>query len=158
MYEELCGISQRHGYEQYEISNFALPGYRSRHNLKYWRDVPFLGLGAAAHGMTGRVRYAHYEDMSSYISAITARVLPFSTISHMTPDDRFKDALIMGLRLVEGIDLEQLSNRYRTDAHSFVTNTIGDLFEHGLCSIDDNRLQLTRRGRLLSNEIFARWV
>ena len=158
MYEELCRLIEEHGYEQYEISNFALPGFRSRHNLKYWQDVPFLGIGTGAHGMTGRVRYAHSEDVSSYISAITAGELPFSTFTQLTPEERFKDALIMGLRLVEGIDLVQLGNRYRTNALSFVIRTIGDLIESGLSSITDGRLQLTPRGRLLSNEVFTRWI
>ena len=108
--------------------------------------------------MTGRVRYAHSEDVSSYISAITAGELPFSTFTRLTPEERFKDALIMGLRLVEGIDLVQLGNRYRTNALSFVIRTIGDLIESGLSSITDGRLQLTPRGRLLSNEVFTRWI
>jgi oxygen-independent coproporphyrinogen-3 oxidase len=158
MYEELCRVTEQHGYEQYEISNFALPGCRSRHNLKYWQDVPFLGLGPAAHGLTGRVRYAHCEDVSAYIRAISAGELPFSTFTKLAPEERFKDALIMGLRLVEGIDLVELSNRYRTNAQTFVTSTIGDLIESGLLSIVEDRLQLTRHGRLLSNEVFVRWI
>jgi oxygen-independent coproporphyrinogen-3 oxidase len=158
MYEDLLRITGEHGYEHYEISNFALPGLRSRHNLKYWRDVPFLGLGAAAHGMTGRVRYAHVEDTRQYIAKVRNGDLPFSDYRELTGEERLKDALIMGLRLVEGIDLGLLSDRYRVDIRPFIEETIGDLIEIGLCERIGDRLRLTDRGRLLSNMVFTRWL
>jgi len=158
MYEEIVSLAQGAGYEQYEISNFAKPGRRSRHNLKYWTDGIFLGLGAAATGMNGRVRYVNIEDPAMYVDALNRAVLPHASVTEFTPETRFKDALIMGLRLVEGLDLSILSRRYQVDAKEFVMATIGDLAEEGLFTLDRDRLSLTPRGRLLSNVVFARWV
>ncbi|MFZ5868635.1 MAG: radical SAM family heme chaperone HemW [Thermodesulfobacteriota bacterium] len=158
MYEQIVSLAQRAGYDQYEISNFAKPGRRSQHNLKYWTDGIFLGLGAAATGMNGRVRYVNIEDPTTYVAALNRATFPQASLTELTPETRFKDALIMGLRLVEGLDLGVLSERYRVDAEEFVMATIGDLAGEGLFTFDDDRLKLTPRGRLLSNVLFARWV
>ncbi|MBM4328934.1 MAG: radical SAM family heme chaperone HemW [Deltaproteobacteria bacterium] len=158
MYEEIVSLAQRAGYEQYEISNFAKPGKRSRHNLKYWTDRVFLGLGAGATGMNGRVRYVNIEEPAKYVAALNRATLPRASLTELTPEARFKDALIMGLRLVEGLDLDILGERYQVDAKDFVMATIGDLAGEGLFTLDRDRLALTSRGRLLSNVIFARWV
>jgi oxygen-independent coproporphyrinogen-3 oxidase len=157
-YEQTVSQAQRAGYEQYEISNFAKPGKRSRHNLKYWRDGIFLGLGAAATGMNGRARYVNIEDPAMYVDAISRATLPQASLTELTPETRFKDALIMGLRLVEGMDLGLLGRRYQVDAKNFILATVGDLAEEGLFTLDHDRLSLTPRGRLLSNTVFARWV
>jgi oxygen-independent coproporphyrinogen-3 oxidase len=158
MYEEIASLAERAGYEQYEISNFAKPGRRSKHNLKYWTDGIFLGLGAAATGMNGRVRYVNIEGPEKYVAALNRATFPQASLTELSPETRFKDALIMGLRLAEGMDLNVLGRRYQVDAKEFVTATIGDLAGEGLFTLDCDRLALTPRGRLLSNVVFARWV
>jgi len=158
MYEELCSGADAAGYEQYEISNFALEGRRCRHNLKYWSDEIFLGLGAGAHGMTGRTRYANLESLAQYAAALESGELPFHSVTRMTPETRFKDALIMGLRLVEGLDMGLMGGRYGVDVRSFVMETAGDLCSAGLFVMEGDNLALTPKGRLLSNTLFSRWV
>lgn len=158
MYEDICAEAAASGYEQYEIANFALPGHASRHNLKYWQDQVFLGVGAAAHGMTGRHRYANREDLADYEQAVHAGMLPLAQVAALTAETRFKDALIMGLRLVAGVDLDVLGSSYGVDARAYVLETIGDLSDADLYVLDGTRLRLTDKGRLLSNVVFARWV
>jgi oxygen-independent coproporphyrinogen-3 oxidase len=158
MYEAFCEDAQAAGFEQYEISNFASAGHRCRHNLKYWRDEVFVGLGRGAHGMTGRIRYANLEAREEYERSIGQGRLPVGSVVELTPETRFKDALIMGLRLVEGVDLDLLGRRYRVDARAFVVETVGDLIESGLLHVGERRAFLTSSGRLLSNQVFSRWV
>ncbi len=158
MYEEFCDRAEAAGYEQYEISNFATAGNRCRHNLKYWQDKVFIGLGAGAHGMTGRTRYANLEGLDEYEASLQRGHRPIGSATELTPAVRFKDALIMGLRLVEGVDLKVLGRRHHVDARAFVMETVGDLREGELLDVRENRAFLTRRGRLLSNMVFSRWV
>ncbi len=158
LYEYICATVVEAGYTHYEISNFARPGRVSRHNLKYWEDAIYLGLGPGGHGMTGRHRYANIEDLKKYAEAIDESRIPFSSPTELTPEIRFRDALIMGTRLVAGLDLQLLGERYNVDAEAFVRATIGDLSDSGLFTIERSRLILTPRGRLLSNIVFSRWV
>jgi oxygen-independent coproporphyrinogen-3 oxidase len=158
LYDFIGEAATKAGYEHYEISNFARDGRFSRHNLKYWQDKIYLGLGAGAHGMTGRHRYANSEVLGDYQDTVREGRLPLASLSQLTPEVRFKDALIMGLRLVNGLDLSLLGERYGVDAVGFVRDTIGDLDQSGLFRFEGNTLLLTHRGRLLSNIIFSRWV
>jgi len=158
MYEDIREITAKAGFEHYEISNFALPGCHARHNMKYWQDELFVGLGMAAHGMTGRHRYANADNMTDYDAALSRASRPFSSIEALTPETRFKDALIMGLRLVKGLDLADLNRRYQVDSVAFVKETAGDLEAASLLVLNGARAYLTDRGRLLSNMVFSRWV
>lgn len=158
LYEAICSIAAESRYEQYEISNFAREGKFALHNLKYWQDSIFLGLGPGAHGMTGRRRYANLSDLKAYDASIRRDRLPLATVTELTALSRFKDAMIMGLRLVRGVNLAILGDRYGIDAAAFVVKTISDLESHGLFQIENGVLTLTPRGRLLSNVIFSRWV
>lgn len=158
MYEDICLLLSHAGYVHYEISNFARPGRLSGHNLKYWTDTVYIGVGAGAHGMTGRHRYANSGDLDAYEKALGDGDLPTATVTPMSPMDRFKDALIMGLRLVEGIDLRSYGEHYRIDCRAFVDETVGDLDQSGLLVRTGDNLRLTSRGRLLSNLVFSRWV
>ncbi len=158
MYDAICVMTLQAGYEHYEISNFALPGRFSGHNMKYWTDRVYLGFGPGAHGMTGHQRYANLEDLDLYERALSNGSLPVLMVSEIVPEVRFKDAMIMGLRLVNGIDMDIMSDCYGVDVKDFVLQTIGDLQPAGLCEIKGNMLSLTPRGRLLSNVVFSRWV
>jgi len=158
LYEYICETVVDAGYEHYEISNFARPGRVSQHNLRYWKDGIFVALGPGGHGMTGRHRYVNIEDLDNYAEFVNENKTPFSSLTELTPETRFRDALIMGTRLVAGLDLQLLGDRYGVDAEAFVRATIGDLFDSGLFKIEARKLILTARGRLLSNIIFSRWV
>jgi oxygen-independent coproporphyrinogen III oxidase len=158
MYEMIGANVASAGYQQYEISNFARTGHACRHNLKYWQDAIYLGLGPGAHGMTGQNRYANVESVAEYESMLRQNRLPFASVTKLNEEVRFREALIMGMRLTEGVNLRSLGERYCMDAEAFVAETIGDLQEAGLFLLEDQLLRLTPRGRLLSNVIFSRWV
>jgi oxygen-independent coproporphyrinogen-3 oxidase len=158
MYEDVCRLAEAAGYEQYEIANFARKGKYSRHNLKYWTDSLYVGVGPGACGMTGRQRYTNVPDIGDYCSALAGSRPPRETVEDLSAAVRFRDALIMGLRLVRGINLRELGTRYGVDAVGYVKETIWDLEAAGLFEINGDRLALTSRGRLLSNTIFCRWV
>ncbi|MEW6350986.1 MAG: radical SAM family heme chaperone HemW [Thermodesulfobacteriota bacterium] len=157
MYEEICRVSRSEGFEHYELSNFARNGKYSRHNLKYWQDREYVACGAGATGLVCGVRYTGFTDLHEYLRAIHEGA-PAWVAEELSADERFGEALIMGLRLVAGADLDALTDRYGIDARSFVRQTVGDLIDAELCTLNGARLQLTPRGRLLSNMVFARWV
>ena len=140
------------GFEQYEISNFARPGHRSRHNLKYWTDQPYLGFGPAAHSYLGGERWSNAPDLAGYVAA--GGRLP-RLREQATTAERGREALYAGLRLAEGIDLAGLRDRYGDDLLP-AGPRVDELIEAGLLVREGTRLALTRRGRLVSNEVLER--
>jgi len=129
------------GIERYEISNFARPGYESRHNLKYWRREPYLGLGADAHSFDGIARWQNPETASEYVAGFPAPA--------RTPADARGERWFLGLRLREGIEIGEGG-----EFQDVVERIVSD----GLAERAHGRLWLTDRGILLSNEIFAEFV
>ncbi len=121
MYALLCRRAAEHGYEHYEISNFALPGMRSRHNSSYWTSTPYLGLGPGAHSFDGSVRRYNPGDLKTYITAADITV-----IDNENDDDRFNDVIITSLRTSDGLDLGKLTEKRRNylikTASPFVTD------------------------------------
>lgn len=158
MYDFMAHQCAQAGYIHYEISNFAKPGHESRHNLKYWNDVIYIGLGAGAHSMTGRLRYSNVEDLEQYINSVFKGRQPIGYMAELTPLVRFKDALIMGMRLTNGVNLTHIGHRYHVNAYDYIQSTIGDLLKFDLCKIDRKIAKLTPKGTLLSNQVFVRWL
>lgn len=137
MYQMLCTEARSHGYEHYEISNFALPGFHSRHNSSYWNSTPYTGLGPGAHSFDGLVRRINPSDVREYISTIQSGNLPF-IIDEESDDSRFNDILITRLRTAAGLDLATVDpTRLATlmaDAH--------ESLENGQLIINDNRMTI----------------
>ncbi len=158
-YKTVCEILKENGYERYEMSSFTRPGFACQHNLKFWKDKVFLGFGAGAQGMTGSTRYANFADLGSYFDAIECGQSPYVSNKKMSPETRFKVALIMGSYLIEGVDLNLLSSRYNVDALSFIENSVGDLIDEGYIEIsNDNVFNLTSLGRSDLNKVFSKWA
>lgn len=158
LYEVCCDYLTAEGYRQYEISNFSKEGFDCRHNLKYWTDTDYLALGAGAHGLLGEWRYENFCLLNDYLGRISRGELALKRMIRMSPFDRFRDALIMGARLVRGVDLESLAERYQVDAPGFVNASVADLKDQGLFELKDGIFRFTPKGRLLSNQVFSRWV
>jgi putative oxygen-independent coproporphyrinogen III oxidase len=153
LYERAADLLERRGLEHYEISNFARPGHRSRHNLKYWTDSDYLGFGPAAHSRRGVERWANAPDLAAYLTRGGAP----GVVSDPQPRAvRGFEALFAGLRLLEGVDLEALAARYGAAVPRAADPILRPLVEDGLVILDGSLLRLTRRGRLVSNEIFER--
>ena len=166
MYELLIDKLTSAGYEHYEISNFARPGRRSRHNSSYWHDVPYIGLGAAAHSYmphptvpnsfavgTRAVRSWNTPDLRAYIAAINRNHIP-SDREVLDPDTHYNDRIATALRTVDGLDLTTLSDRHRR----YCLQEAQGLLKDGLLRLADNRLMLTRRGLFVSDMVMSQLI
>ncbi len=150
MYDLLIEKLTQAGYEHYEISNFARPGYRSRHNSSYWHDVPYIGLGAAAHSYDGRCRKWNIDDIHQYIAAIEQGEIP-SEQELLDEDTRYNDRITVALRTSDGLDLSTLSERHRSYCLKEAQRFISD----GLLQQKNNRLVLTRKGLFVSDMVMS---
>jgi len=152
MIETVCAA----GYEHYEISNFCLPGFESRHNSKYWMGAPYYGFGNSAHSYNGeRRRWANERDVLKYVELIDDDKSPIIECTDLTEEDVRSEAIFLGLRLMRGIDLQNFQSAFESDLGDQYNGDLDRLVDAGLIEIDDNRLRLTTRGALLSNEVFA---
>lgn len=150
MYNLLIDELTAHGFEYYEISNFARPGFRSRHNSSYWQAVSYLGLGASAHSYNGYSRQWNVADIRQYIEAIERGVLP-AEIETLDADTRYNDRIATALRTREGIDLSVLEKPYQTYLKELATPHI----RRGHLVLKDGCLALSRSGIFISDSIMA---
>lgn len=151
MYYDLIDRLEAAGYEHYEISNFARPGFRSRHNSSYWNQTPYIGLGAAAHSFDGKkCRRWNVADIHQYIEGIE-KGQPCFEQEVMDEDTQYNDLVTVTLRTKEGLDLHQLSERYRTYALKNAQRFLND----GLLEVKEERLVLTRKGLFVSDMIMS---
>jgi oxygen-independent coproporphyrinogen-3 oxidase len=158
-YLAACEQLQFAGILQYEISNFARPGAESRHNLKYWTRQPYLGFGVDAHSMLKSVsaehesvRFASADVLEKYVSGSPLEKTP------VRRSDALEELFFLGLRLNRGINLREAAKTFGQRAIDDLSTTIADLIGDGLLRRDGDRIRLTARGRLLSNEVFQRFL
>jgi oxygen-independent coproporphyrinogen-3 oxidase len=169
-YQQACDMLHEAGVQQYEISNFARPGHRSRHNLKYWQRQPYIGFGLDAHSMLlagqGAVRFANTRDLDRYLGQ-TVEPNSFQMFSsgqnatHAEVDvvgrsEAFEESLFLGLRLNEGVDLVQLRRQFGEGLLDETMPALVEVRDAGLLELDSDRIRLTPQGRLVSNEVFSR--
>jgi oxygen-independent coproporphyrinogen-3 oxidase len=146
------------GYEQYEISNLALPGRRSRHNLKYWTDGEWLGVGCGAHSTRNGVRHRNVASTEDYVDRIRRGQETAVDVRRLSPDERLGDALFTGLRLADGVDLDAIETRYSVNVWRRHEAELQPFVEAGCLVYEPPRLRLTRPGMLLAHEIMAVFV
>ena len=150
MYELLIDKLTTAGYEHYEISNFAKPGYRSLHNSSYWQDIPYIGLGAAAHSYDGKRRSWNVSDIKQYIEGIEQGERPCE-YEDIDDDTHYNDRITTALRTSDGLDLSTLSDRHRR----FCMKEAQKFIDDGLLRIVDNHLALTCKGLFVSDYIMS---
>ena len=150
MYEQLIDKLTTAGYEHYEISNFAKPGYRSLHNSSYWQDIPYIGLGAAAHSYDGKRRSWNVSDIKQYIEGIEQGERPCE-YEDIDDDTHYNDRITTALRTSDGLELSTLSDRHRR----FCMKEAQKFIDDGLLRIVDNHLALTRKGLFVSDYIMS---
>jgi len=144
----------RHGWEHYEISNYALPGHRARHNTLYWQDAPYLGLGPSAHSYIAGVRYANPPDVEAWQEKLETKRLPAEPEEPPCARARRAEHIMLALRQVEGVSLKALNRRIGCD---FIRNyplEMAEMQKRGLLSVQAGRLALTEEGLLLSDTVF----
>jgi oxygen-independent coproporphyrinogen III oxidase len=150
--DEVCAA----GYQHYEISNFCLPGFESRHNKKYWDGSPYYGFGCSAHSYDGsRRRWANERDMAKYAELIEREESPVVERTALNEDDARSESIFLGLRLMRGLDLKNYRARFGSDLREEYDSDLDRLLDAGLIEIDSGLMRLTKRGALLSNEVFT---
>lgn len=149
--QELVGA----GFEHYELSNFALPGFRSRHNLNYWRAGEYLGIGAGAVSYRNGCRYKNRADVEQYTRGLLndrrPEIIPLET---MDQQEMLADAMILGLRLIDGVDTDRLAKHFGVDPREIYHNVIKKNIDAGLLTADPPNIRLTNRALFLSNQVF----
>lgn len=143
MYNFLCKVTKRQGWDHYEVSNFALPGYRSQHNSSYWNHTPYIGLGAGAHSFDGKVRSWNPNDLKAYMTGIQTNTLQRESET-LTQEQRHIEQVMLQLRTVEGIDEALVSNRM---------DKVNDYVHRGLLRRKKNKLIATQEGLNILNRI-----
>jgi len=158
-YEMACDRLNAAGVRQYEISNFARARQESRHNLKYWTRQPYLGLGVDAHSMllsceagNEAARFSTPDSLEEYLAERPLKRTPIT--SHAALEETF----FLGLRLNRGVDLKEVAAKFGASAVAGFAETISEFVEGGLMEREDSWIRLTPRGRLLSNEVFERFI
>ena len=155
-YETACERFSAAGIKQYEISNFARAGNESRHNLKYWTRQPYLGFGVDAHSMLhsdkGAVRFSNPDALEKYVSGAARDCISVSA------EAALQEAFFLGLRLNRGIDLSEIAKEFGEDALGVYSEALAELVEGVLIERDGSMVRLTGRGRMISNEVFERFV
>ena len=153
MYRILVDRLQAAGYVHYEISNFAMPGYHSRHNSSYWDDTPYLGLGAAAHSYDCCVRRYNPHDLKQYIDKVNAGQ-PAYEQEELTRWERYDERVMLGLRTARGVDADRLRHDFGNEAwQHFIREAQRHIEVGNLRVTDDNRYVLTRDGIMLSDTV-----
>jgi len=148
----------REGYVQYEISNFALPGFESRHNLKYWQLAPYVGLGAGAHSFDGMNRWANEGEARLYIDRLAGMRSPIAAVRKLSPEEQLEEFFFLGLRQVEGISLDLARKRWGRDLMSRWQGRIETLTQDGLLTTTGDNIRLAETAYLVSNEVFREFV
>ena len=153
MYESAMARLEGAGFHQYEISNVARPGRESRHNLKYWRDGEWVGVGPGAHSTVAGQRWKNVSATDAWAARVEAGAAFDVERRVLTPDERWQEAVITGLRLTEGIDLRAFQERYGLDIEARYGHHLRPYLDAGLVLIDAGRLHLSRRGMLVANDV-----
>lgn len=158
MFEQATRVLTGHGFEHYEISNYALPGKRCRHNLIYWHNQEYLGLGPAAHSYLEGFRYANEKELDAYLKALNRGDLPVALKEEIDRETEMAETVFLGLRLIEGLDLDRFYRRFGCSLQDIYSEQLSRLIEYGLVEIKENHLRLTRRGLPVANQVFMEFL
>lgn len=151
---QLMSWMQAAGYEHYEISNFALPGMRSRHNSSYWQGASYLGLGPSAHSFNGESRQWNIANNALYIKSLKEDKVPFE-IEHLTSTQRLNEYIMTSLRTMEGLNVEYVTSRFGEQAAVKLKQEAQPFIDTGKMQFNNGYLQLTKEGRLFADGIAA---
>ena len=154
-YERACARLAVAGYGHYEISNWGLPSFESRHNLKYWRREPYGGFGAGAHSFNGSQRWANAHDPAGYVASIEQGRFPIEQLADVSRDEALEEELFLGLRQLRGIELARIESVYGAEYNASLRPCVEELRTQGLLEWDGTRLRLAPDRLTVSNEVFV---
>jgi putative oxygen-independent coproporphyrinogen III oxidase len=158
MYEEAMRQMEIHGYHQYEISNYARPSFESRHNLTYWNNEEYYGIGAGAHSYVGGVRRANIKPINKYIETVQETGFPYLEVHHVTVSEQMEEEMFLGLRKTEGVSKQRFLEKFGMSVHDVFGRAIAAEKQKGLLEETQTHIRLTHRGKLLGNEVFQAFI
>ncbi|MGJ9381681.1 radical SAM family heme chaperone HemW [Salipaludibacillus sp. CF4.18] len=158
MYEKLREVLQINDFQQYEISNFAKNGLKSEHNLTYWNNDEYYGIGAGAHSYVNGVRRANNGPLPKYMKALRQNALPYLEEHEVPVKEKMEEQMFMGLRKLEGISSETFYERFSLGIHDVFPDVIDSLKANSLLEEKNQFIRLTDKGLLLGNEVFEKFL
>ncbi len=158
MYLTAMEEMQKAGYHHYEISNFSQPRMASRHNLTYWINDEYFGLGAGAHGYLRQTRYENVRGIASYIQSLRQNKRPVVHSHTVSRQEAMENFMILGLRLCDGVEWERFFGRFQVSIRDVFPHVLENLEKEGLIEVDQKGVRLSRQGLLFGNEVFAAFL
>lgn len=158
MYELLMDTMSKHGLHQYEISNFAKPGFESQHNVTYWNNDYYYGFGAGAHGYVNGERISNHGPLKKYMEPLKNDQLPRLSVHKVPLHEQMEEEVFLGLRKAKGVSIVTFKERYNKDIMDVFAEQINMLVDRQLLKIKDNHIALTHQGKLLGNEVFQSFI
>lgn len=157
MFEYIIVELERVGFEHYEISNFSKPGFESRHNLMYWDNAEYYGIGAGASGYVNGVRYKNHGPIRHYLSAVeegNSRI----TEEHLSQKEQMEEEMFLGLRKKSGVSMARFEEKFGRSFDGLYGEIVRDLVQQGLMQIDGDRVRMTKRGLFLGDTVAERFI
>lgn len=158
MYELLMDKMAAHGYWQYEISNFSKEGYESIHNLTYWKNEEYYGFGAGAHSYLGNVRRSNIGPLNRYMASLHDGRLPVFDENTVSAEEAMEEEMFLGLRMADGVRRDVFKEKFGITPDDIFRGQLEQLSKNGLIDDDGVSIRLTRKGRLLGNEVFQSFL
>ena len=158
MYKYLVSTLQEKGFLRYEISNYALEGYSSKHNLRYWEQKEYLGFGVNASSFLNSSRYKNIPSIEQYIDNIANNLPTKTDVEDMDLLSLMKEYIILSLRKIDGLNLMSFKTRYKKGIFDLFKEEIDDLIKNGLLILENNSLKLTTRGLEVANVVWETFV
>lgn len=158
MYHAIEKGLQTLGIDEYELSNFSLPGYESKHNLVYWKNEPYLGIGVSSHSKLSNTRFSNTSLIYQYIDALEAGNLPIDETDPIDKNEDLFESIILGLRLNRGINMSEFSDKYEINFISKYKEVLENLLDQNLILIKEDMVILTEKGRDLANQVFLQFM
>ena len=157
MFEYIIAELERAGFEHYEISNFSKSGFESRHNLMYWDNAEYYGIGAGASGYVNGVRYKNHGPIRHYLSAVeegNARI----TEEHLSQKEQMEEEMFLGLRKKSGVSMVRFEEKFGRSFDGLYGEIVKDLVQQGLMQIEGDRVRMTKRGLFLGDTVAERFI
>ncbi|WP_336314920.1 radical SAM family heme chaperone HemW [Streptococcus oralis] len=157
MFEYIIAELELAGFEHYEISNFSKPGFESRHNLMYWDNAEYYGIGAGASGYVNGVRYKNHGPIRHYLNAVEAGNARI-TEEHLSQREQMEEEMFLGLRKKSGVSMARFEEKFGRSFDGLYGEIVRDLVQQGLMQIDGDRVRMTKRGLFLGDTVAERFI
>ncbi|AUD13734.1 MULTISPECIES: radical SAM family heme chaperone HemW [unclassified Planococcus (in: firmicutes)] len=158
MYERLMEEMEKHGLHQYEISNFAKPGHESRHNLLYWDNEEYIGVGAGAHGYVNGVRYSNHGPLKKYMEPLESGERPVLDATPVSTKAQMEEEMFLGLRKTAGVDIAHFEEKFGAPLEKVYGEILRNETTKGNLAVEQGHVKLTHKGRFVGNEVFEQFL